>query len=181
MNIDILGNRFLGMFKEQSENGTVLRLEIDFKSKINGLKWNIFNKNIRDNEDSLIIVIPKNETNEIYHVLGMESIITFDDLIEHSKQIIDFNMEIEEKKLLLKGKIEELGELFTKHPIEELRKMKFVLSETKTTAKSFSSPATFGEKNNKKEKQTKKKKVVGGTNSKGVEEVKETLENLTEI
>ena len=128
MDIGILGDRFIGMFKEETENGFVLRLEVDFKSKIKGLTWTVFDKKNEDGGDNFIFTTPKNEKNhnEIYHVLGMEGIITFDDLIKHSKEVIDFNLEIEEKKVLLKEKMEELAELFAKCTIDELRELHFV-------------------------------------------------------
>jgi hypothetical protein len=161
MNIDILGDRFLGMFKEQTETGFVLRLEIDFRSKVKGLKWNVFNKS--NGDEDIIIVVPKKEVrNEIYHVLGMESMITFDDLIEHSKHIIDFNMEIENKKILLKEKMEELSDLFVKHTIEELHTMKFVFGEPEI-AESFKPILPKFPKSsylNKKEKRSRNKKVM---------------------
>jgi len=125
MNIDILGDRFIGMFKEESEGGMVLRLEVDFSSKIKGLKWTVFNKKYQDS-DNEVLIYTTHKRNEIYHVLGMEGTITFDDLIKHSKHIIDFNVEVEEKKILLKEKFDELGELFAKNPIEDLRKLRFV-------------------------------------------------------
>jgi len=131
MNIDILGDRFVGMFKEDSANGVVLRLEVDFTSKINGLKWMVFNKK-DSREVDIIYTMEKNgnSKNDIYHVIGMEGAVSFDDLIKHSKQIIEFNMEVEEKKIMLKQKFDELGELFAKYPIEILRTLEFRFVET---------------------------------------------------
>ena len=154
MDINILGDRFIGMFKETSETGLVLRLEVNFKSH-NGLKWTVFCKEDKD-KDNLILVMPKNERNDIYHVLGMEGTITFEDLIEHSKKIIDFNMEIEEKRLLLRGKMTELTDLFTKHTIEDLRTLRFVVKEIQTVR--------FDEKPKEvKKKKTKKPLVLDNT------------------
>jgi len=131
MSIDILGDRFIGMFKEQCENGFVLRLEVDFTPMVRDLRWTVFNK--KDNKEvDFIFVTPKSgHSNNIYHILGMEGRVTFDDLINHSKHIINFNTDIEEKKLLLKQKFEELGELFAKHDIEDLRCLDFVIRPQK--------------------------------------------------
>ena len=138
MNIDILGDRFVGMYKENSANGIVLRLEVDFTSKINGLTWSVFNKKNSDGIDLIYIVHnSKNPHRDIYHVLGLESDVTFDVLIQHSKYIIDFNMEIEEKKILLKEKFDELGELFTKHTMEDLRNLQFIFTETNPHSDNF--------------------------------------------
>jgi hypothetical protein len=128
MNIELLGNRFIGMFKEQTEGGTALRVEVDFTSNHRDMKWTVFSD---PNNESLFMIVPKNERsgNHIYHIVGMEGGITFDDLIRHAKKIIDFNMEVEEKKILLKEKMTELGELFAKHAIEELRDLTFLFPQ----------------------------------------------------
>ena len=130
--IDILGDRFIGMFKEQTERGVALRLEVDFTPHHSGIKWTVFNENT-SSENARILVVPKVKVNGpherayvVYHVIGMEGVVTFEDLIKHSKQIIDFNMEIEDKKMLMNEKFAELTELFTKHSIDELRNLQFV-------------------------------------------------------
>ena len=134
INIGLLGDRFLGMFKERPENtnNVVLRLEVDFLSYETATRWTIFNGSVNgDGEDTIFVIQKEREkgsrgvTAEVYHVLGVEGVVTYEDLVNHAKSIIDFNMELEEKKILLREKIDELTQLFQEYPTYMLRHLRF--------------------------------------------------------
>ena len=70
------------------------------------------------------------------HIFFSES-LTFDDLLEWFKiNVVEYNLEIEEKERLLKMKVEELKRVFESKNLDELNNLKFtteddVLSLTK--------------------------------------------------
>jgi hypothetical protein len=76
------------------------------------------------------------------HIFFSES-LTFDDLLEWFKtNVVEYNLEIEEKERLLKMKVEELKRVFESKNLDELNNLKFtteddVLSLTKKEEKEY--------------------------------------------
>lgn len=82
------------------------------------------------------------EVNVKDHIFFSES-LTFDDLLEWFKaNVVEYNLEIEEKERLLKMKVEELKRVFESKNLDELNNLKFtteddVLSLTKKEEKEY--------------------------------------------
>lgn len=76
------------------------------------------------------------------HIFFSES-LTFDDLLKwFKKDVVEYNLEIEEKERLLKAKVEELKRVFETKNLDELNNLKFtteddVLSLTKKDEKEY--------------------------------------------
>jgi hypothetical protein len=68
-------------------------------------------------------------SNLIYNLFYSES-VSFDDMIDWLKSdVIDYNLEIEEKERLLKAKVEELKRVFETKNLDELNNLKFTTEE----------------------------------------------------
>lgn len=69
------------------------------------------------------------EPNMVYHLFYSED--TVDNLIEWVKtDVIDMNIEIEQKEALLKEKVNQLKEMFESSSLDELKKLKFTSEES---------------------------------------------------
>lgn len=88
---------------------------------------------------------------------------TFDDLISHiEKEVINYNLEIEQKESLLKAKVEELKRVFETKSLDELNHLKFTTEEDslKLSTKSISVGTNGnGTLNNHSDKEVKTEKI----------------------
>jgi len=132
--IEEIGNRFLGMKKENTNingvNEILTRIEIDFKSDSPNFIYTTFGfpNNVPVNEQIIKCVKQKGD-NEIYYLFSTSKDIGFIDLIKHAEKIIDINSSIEKKRNLLTLKIEELTKLFGKLEYNELKTLTFKYKE----------------------------------------------------
>jgi len=55
---------------------------------------------------------------------------TIDELLDHVEEIINFNIEREQKQELLKQKVKELQKIFKDNPLTKLEKLKFTFSQS---------------------------------------------------
>jgi hypothetical protein len=98
------------------------------------------------------------KTNGITYYMFYSESVGFDGIIDWlKKDVVDMNIELEQKEKLLKSKVEQLKEIFENSSLEELEKMDF--------GKSKENPLKLGNKTNKEEKvedktDTKKEKTV---------------------
>ena len=75
---------------------------------------------------------PSKKTAGYFMFYGENETITFDDILDHVKTIIDTNIEIEKKRELLKNKVRELQVFFESHTYEQLTTLKFSIDEIDT-------------------------------------------------
>jgi hypothetical protein len=127
-----LGGRFISMNRLSNVDlgdgqlVTVTKMEVDFKSNIDDYKWVLFNS-----QDGRIILIKKEKTDTTYYVCSTNSEISYNDILEHCKLIIDTNLETEQKTGLMKKKMGELGKLFTDLTYDELKTITFTYKKNK--------------------------------------------------
>ena len=70
---------------------------------------------------------PSSSSSNYYMVFPKEVDDSIDNVLDHVKYVIEFNIEKENKLSLLKAKIEELKVLFNGKPLKDLEKLKFVI------------------------------------------------------
>jgi hypothetical protein len=70
---------------------------------------------------------PSTSSSNYYMVYPKEVDDSIDNVLDHVKYVIEFNIEKENKLSLLKAKIEELKVLFNGKPLKDLEKLKFVI------------------------------------------------------
>jgi hypothetical protein len=70
---------------------------------------------------------PSTSNSNYYMVYPEEVDDSIDNVLDHVKYVIEFNIEKENKLSLLKAKIEELKVLFNGKPLKDLEKLKFVI------------------------------------------------------
>jgi hypothetical protein len=89
------------------------------------------NWKVYDRQDSVIKVTPsETNTNEvIYYADSAEA--TYEDIFDLVEETIKANQDIVSKLKLLKEKVEELKEMFSRLPYEELTTLKFVTDKPK--------------------------------------------------
>ena len=122
-------------------------------------KWNAYNSN-----DERIKATPsETEANMIFYYASSED-TTYDEIFDLIEETIKANQDIVHKIKLLREKVEELKELFSKHSYEELQTIRFELTEAK--------------KDKPKRKYTKKKKEAEKPQE---EPVEENNEEVTEV
>jgi len=80
-------------------------------------------------EDKSIKKVKGDEGMNYYMIFSEAEGIGLDELLADVERTIKFNQEREKKHELLKVKVNELKELFKKHPLTKLNKLKFVLGE----------------------------------------------------
>jgi len=112
-------------------------------------KYRVVEVNLKNNwivqENSTIDVQQKrnDNTNTMYSMFYSET-KSFDDILDYiENDVINHNLEIEEKERLLRSKVEELKRVFENKDLDELNKLKFTTEENSLKLGS----------NNKKEKQ----------------------------
>ena len=83
----------------------------------------------------------------IQHILFYSSTKTFDDIIDYIEtDVIEYNLEVEEKERLLKAKVEELKRVFETKSLDELNHLKFTTDEDQLTLKHKTSQVVNNEK-----------------------------------
>lgn len=86
--------------------------------------WNIPSK------DGIDVKQKEGSSHGLVYNLFYSSTLSFDDMIEWLKvDVIDHNLEIEEKERLLKSKVEELKRVFETKGIDELNNLKFTTED----------------------------------------------------
>jgi hypothetical protein len=112
-------------------------------------KYRVVEVNLRNTwivqENNTIEVQQKrnDNTNTMYSMFYSET-KSFDDILDYiENDVINHNLEIEEKERLLRSKVEELKRVFENKDLDELNKLKFTTEENSLKLGS----------NNKKEKQ----------------------------
>jgi hypothetical protein len=80
-------------------------------------------------EDKNIKKVKGDEAMNYYMIFSEVEGVGLDELLADVERTIKFNQEREKKHELLKAKVNELKELFKKHPLTKLTKLKFVLGE----------------------------------------------------
>tara|TARA_R110000868_G_scaffold383996_1_gene651347 strand:+ start:368 stop:757 length:390 start_codon:yes stop_codon:yes gene_type:complete len=86
--------------------------------------WNIPSK------DGIDVKQKEGGSHGLVYNLFYSSTLSFDDMIEWLKvDVIDYNLEIEEKERLLKSKVEELKRVFETKGIDELNNLKFTTED----------------------------------------------------
>ena len=98
---------------------------------------------------------PSKKTAGYYMFYGENETVTFDDILDHIKTIIDTNIEIEKKRELLKSKVRELQVFFEKHTYEQLSTLKYTIDEIDTLVEE-TKPIVKVEKPSKKEDKKEK-------------------------
>jgi hypothetical protein len=80
-------------------------------------------------EDPKVKKIRGNEEMNYYMLFSEVSGVGLDELLAYVKKTIDVNVEREKKHELLREKVGELKELFKKHSLDKLKRLKFNFSE----------------------------------------------------
>jgi len=80
-------------------------------------------------EDPKVKRIKGNEEMNYYMLFSEVSGIGLDELLAYVKKTIDVNVEREKKHELLREKVNELKELFKKHSLDKLKRLKFNFTE----------------------------------------------------
>ncbi len=80
-------------------------------------------------DDTKIKKIKGNDEMNYYMLFSEVSGIGLDELLAYVKKTIDINVEREKKHELLREKVNELKELFKKHNLDKLKRLKFSFSE----------------------------------------------------
>tara|TARA_R110000824_G_scaffold4945_14_gene23207 strand:+ start:2890 stop:3342 length:453 start_codon:yes stop_codon:yes gene_type:complete len=75
---------------------------------------------------------PSKKTAGYFMFYGENETVTFDDILDHVKTIIDTNIEIEKKRELLKSKVRDLQVFFENHTYEQLSTLKYSIDEVDT-------------------------------------------------
>lgn len=85
---------------------------------------------IREEEGMEIEQKQIKDSNDIVYTMIFSSSKTIDEILDYvQSNIINFNIEIEEKENLLKMKIEELKRVFEDKSLDELNNLKFITEE----------------------------------------------------
>ena len=103
--------------------------------------WKYFNS-----EDEKIKAVASEDDPNLIYYYADSSNTSYDDLFDLIEETIRTNQEITLKLKLLKEKVEELREIFSEHPYEELQTIQFV----------FSKPEKPKKKTTKKKKEIEK-------------------------
>ena len=102
---------------------------------------------------------PSKKTAGYYMFYGENETVTFDEILDHVKQIIDTNIEIEKKRGLLKNKVRELQVFFESHTFEQLSTLKFSIDEVeKLVEETKPEPEVVDTKTKSKKSKTEEKK-----------------------
>jgi hypothetical protein len=80
-------------------------------------------------EDPKVKKIKGNEEMNYYMLFSEVSGVGLDELLAYVKKTIDVNVEREKKHELLREKVNELKELFKKHSLDKLKRLKFNFTE----------------------------------------------------
>lgn len=75
------------------------------------------------------VIKPIRDKKTINYYLIYSENATIDDLILFAKQVINYNLEQEEKQALLKAKYEEIKNLFNEKSLDELKRVRFEIDE----------------------------------------------------
>ena len=86
--------------------------------------WKYFNS-----EDDRIKAVPSEDESGLVFYYADSSNTTYDDLFDLIEETIRTNNEITLKLTLLKQKVEELREIFSSHPYEELEMLEFTFAK----------------------------------------------------
>ena len=93
--------------------------------------WNMF-------ESDKVSYKPSNNNKNYFMVFPKDPKDSIDDVVIHVENVINVNIEKENKLVLLKAKIEELKRLFTDKTLKDLERLKFVIPElTEPTLKNI--------------------------------------------
>ena len=102
---------------------------------------------------------PSKKTAGYFMFYGENETITFDDILDHVKTIIDTNIEIEKKRELLKNKVRELQVFFESHTYEQLTTLKYSIDEIDTLVEE-TKPEVIKPKSKTKRKDEKKEEIT---------------------
>lgn len=84
--------------------------------------WNMF-------ESDKVSYKPSSSNKNYFMVFPKDPKDSIDDVVTHVENVIDINIEKENKLVLLKAKIEELKLLFTNKSLKELESLKFIIPD----------------------------------------------------
>jgi len=98
---------------------------------------------------------PSKKTIGYYMFYSENETVTFDDILDHVKTIIDTNIEIEKKRELLKSKVRDLQVFFENHTYEQLSTLKYSIDEVDTLVEE-TKPEPKVRKTTKKEEKNEK-------------------------
>ena len=98
---------------------------------------------------------PSKKTVGYFMFYGENETVTFDDILDHVKTIIDTNIEIEKKRELLKSKVRDLQVFFEGHTYEQLSTLKYSIDEVDTLVEE-TKPVPKARKTVKKEEKKEK-------------------------
>jgi len=136
--INKLGDRFIGMSRDNTtaENGRPVRftrIEVDLRSNVPDYKWQIFSSPIEAPIELQVIKVIKRDSNDsVYHIFSTEENVEFSHLIDHAQLIVDTNVDMEKKMVLIKEKMNELSDLFQKLSYKELSTLTFNYKKNKS-------------------------------------------------
>lgn len=93
-------------------------------------KWKCFGSDngiIKAELSTHDIYLPNNQVNQIpvFWVYGKQSEVGFDDLTEHIKGVVKYNIELSEKRKLFQEKGDELKKLFAENDLKTLKTLVF--------------------------------------------------------
>lgn len=111
-------------FRAIEQYGNALIVKVDFPPK-----WSVY-----PSEDGSV----KHTVGEDglhYYYADSEKGVTLEEIFKLIVNTIEMNKDIEAKVKLLKEKVEELKEFFSITPLEELKRLKFVIEKQKKTVK----------------------------------------------
>jgi hypothetical protein len=114
--IDLLKPYFRGI--KLAENYRIV--EINFKKV-----WDIVNDT---DEISVQQKELKDNPKMIYTMFYSEN-KTFDEILDFVEEVVNYNLELEQKESLLKAKVEELKKVFETKSLDELNNLKFTTNE----------------------------------------------------
>ena len=119
--LGVLSEYFVSMEKMATNNNgeTINVIKVSFPTK-----WKCFGTN-----DRKIDVGMDNNIPHIWWVYGKSSVVSFDEITAHVKELIQFNIELDDKKILFKEKAGELKTLFANYDLKTLQTLVFKYKE----------------------------------------------------
>jgi hypothetical protein len=147
-----LKDRFISMSTDNTDQITgkmerVVRIEIDFKSNIEGYKWMVYGYPTNtDIKEQVIKCVKRNGNDDVYFLFSIDSSVGFAELLDHCNSIIKSNEDIERKKGIIESKLAELQQLFQKLTYDELITLKFVYETGKKPRKQSTKKTAVKEK-----------------------------------
>ena len=142
---------FVSFTKRPSSDGKYIALTLIVKD----------NWTTPKNTNSDIVLAEKQEDSnkKIVNIIGLEGIVSLENLLDESVKYVEFNIEKEMKTFLLEEKTRELEKLFESESYSTLKKLEFVLNDnTQTDNDDLTKKEESKRQYNKKNKQEETEK-----------------------